>query len=65
MPEILFSENAPRVRKDFAKIPRILEIPDLIEIQRESFEQFLQTRIEPEKRENVGLQAVWSACSVA
>jgi DNA-directed RNA polymerase subunit beta len=61
MSEILFSENAPRVRKDFSKIPRILEIPNLIEIQKESFERFLQTRIEPEKRESVGLQAVFNS----
>ena len=37
MPDIQFSENAPRVRKDFSKISRILEIPDLIEIQKQSF----------------------------
>ena len=61
MSEIQFSENAPRVRKDFSKIPRILEIPNLIEIQKESFERFLQTRIELEKRENAGLQAVFNS----
>ena len=61
MSEIPFSENAPRVRKDFSKIPRILEIPNLIEIQRDSFERFLQTRVEPEKRENVGLQSVFNS----
>jgi hypothetical protein len=27
--EIQFSENAPRVRKNFSKIPAILEIPNL------------------------------------
>ena len=52
--QIEFSETAPRVRKDFSKIPRILDIPNLIEIQKESFERFLQTRIEQEKREPVG-----------
>ncbi len=56
-----FSENAPRLRKDFSKIPRILEIPNLIEIQKESFERFLQTRIDPEKRERTGLQAVFQS----
>ncbi len=61
MAEIQFSENAPRVRRDFSKIPRILDIPNLIEIQKESFEKFLQTRIEPEKRERVGLQAVFQS----
>ncbi len=61
MAEIQFSQNAPRVRRDFSKIPRILDIPNLIEIQKESFEKFLQTRIEPEKRERVGLQAVFQS----
>jgi DNA-directed RNA polymerase subunit beta len=56
-----FSEIAPRLRKDFSKIPRILEIPNLIEIQKESFERFLQTRIDPEKRERTGLQAVFQS----
>jgi DNA-directed RNA polymerase subunit beta len=59
--EIQFSENAPRVRKNFSKIPAILEIPNLIEIQKQSFERFLQTQIEPEKRENTGLQAVFNS----
>jgi DNA-directed RNA polymerase subunit beta len=59
--QALFSENAPRLRKDFSKIPRILEIPNLIEIQKDSFERFLQTRIEPEKRERTGLQAVFQS----
>ncbi|MDJ0869104.1 MAG: DNA-directed RNA polymerase subunit beta, partial [Myxococcota bacterium] len=54
-----FSENAPRIRKDFSKIPGVLEIPNLIEIQKQSFERFLQTQVDPEKRENVGLQAVF------
>src|SRR5208337_1245131 len=56
--EIFFSENAPRIRKDFSKVPPILEIPNLIEIQKQSFERFLQTHVELEKRENIGLQAV-------
>jgi len=59
--EIQFSENAPRIRKNFSKIPAILEIPNLIEIQKQSFERFLQTQIEPEKRENTGLQAVFNS----
>jgi len=59
--EIFFSENAPRIRKDFSKVPPILEIPNLIEIQKQSFERFLQTHVEPEKRENIGLQAVFNS----
>jgi len=61
VPQIQFSENAPRVRRNYSKIPRILDIPNLIEIQKDSFERFLQTRVEPEKREQVGLQAVFQS----
>jgi DNA-directed RNA polymerase subunit beta len=55
------SENILRLRKDFSKIPSVLEIPNLIEIQKQTFERFLQTNVEPEKRENVGLQAVFNS----
>ena len=61
MPQIQFSENAPRVRRDFTKISGLLEIPNLIAIQKQSFERFLQVRVEPEKRENTGLQAVFQS----
>jgi DNA-directed RNA polymerase subunit beta len=58
---IALTENVLRVRKDFSKIPSILEIPNLIEIQKQTFERFLQSTVEPEKRENVGLQAVFNS----
>ncbi len=61
MPDINFSEFAPRVRKSFSNIPRIIDIPNLLEIQKLSFERFLQTSVEMEKRENVGLQAVFNS----
>ena len=31
----IVSEFAPRVRKDFSKIPRVIEIPNLLEIQKD------------------------------
>ena len=55
------SEFAPRVRKDFSKIPRVIDIPNLLEIQKESFERFLQTDVPMEKREGTGLQAVFNS----
>jgi DNA-directed RNA polymerase subunit beta len=55
------SENILRIRKDFSKIPSVLEIPNLIEIQKQTFERFLQTNVEAEKRDNVGLQAVFNS----
>jgi len=55
------SDFAPRVRKSFAKSARIVEIPNLLEIQKESFDRFLQPGVEMEKRENTGLQAVFNS----
>ena len=56
MNTIALTENVLRIRKNFSKIPSILEIPNLIEIQKQTFERFLQAGVEPEKRESVGLQ---------
>jgi DNA-directed RNA polymerase subunit beta len=50
-----------RVRKDFGKIPSIVEIPNLIEIQKRSYEHFLQKDVAPERREETGLQAVFKS----
>ncbi|MBL8785880.1 MAG: DNA-directed RNA polymerase subunit beta [Deltaproteobacteria bacterium] len=50
-----------RIRKNFAKVPRIVGIPDLISIQKSSYEKFLQKDVSPEKREKVGLQAIFES----
>ena len=55
------SVSGRRFRKDFSKIERIIEIPNLIDIQNRSFERFLQMDVDPQKRENVGLQAVFNS----
>jgi DNA-directed RNA polymerase subunit beta len=46
-------------RQDFSKIKTAVRIPNLIEIQRESYNRFLQMDLLPEERENTGLQAVF------
>ena len=56
----LFSENH-RVRKDFSKITSPVEIPNLIELQRKSYEKFLQADVLPQKRDSSGLQAVFKS----
>lgn len=48
-------------RKNYGKIKEILEIPNLIEIQLDSYEKFLQQDIAAEKRTNIGLQAVFNS----
>ena len=49
--------NIKQVRKNYSKIERLVEIPDLIELQKNSYEQFLQMDVEPSKRKTQGLQA--------
>ena len=46
-------------RVDFSKNEKVQEIPNLIEVQQESYEDFLQAHIPPEKRREIGLQAVF------
>jgi DNA-directed RNA polymerase subunit beta len=48
-----------RPRKSFAKIPPAVEIPYLIEIQRNSYGQFLQMDVEADKRKNTGIEGVF------
>jgi DNA-directed RNA polymerase subunit beta len=52
-------DTVKRVRKSFAKIGSPIEPPSLVEIQKKSFEQFLQARVPAEKREHVGLEGVF------
>jgi DNA-directed RNA polymerase subunit beta len=54
-------QNNFRVRKSFAKIQKIIDIPNLINIQKQSYEKFLQADTPPEKREDVGLQGVFKS----
>ncbi|RLB30045.1 MAG: hypothetical protein DRG66_00740, partial [Deltaproteobacteria bacterium] len=46
-------------RKSFGKIKTILDIPNLIDVQRDSYERFLQKNVLPEKRKDIGLQGAF------
>ncbi|GIW40124.1 MAG: DNA-directed RNA polymerase subunit beta [Candidatus Binatia bacterium] len=50
-----------RLRRDFGKIRKVVEIPDLIEIQRRSYSQFLQLDVPPSERKDTGLQGVFKS----
>ncbi|MBS9779236.1 MAG: DNA-directed RNA polymerase subunit beta, partial [Moraxellaceae bacterium] len=50
-----------RIRKSFAQLPNIMEVPYLLAIQVDSYEQFLQENRKPKARKNVGLQAAFSS----
>jgi DNA-directed RNA polymerase subunit beta len=48
-----------RLRKDYSKISEIAEIPHLVAIQKQSYDRFLQLGVDPDKREDFGLQKVF------
>ena len=56
----LFSDNQ-RIRKGFSRIATPVDIPNLIELQRKSYDKFLQADVPANRRENIGLQAVFKS----
>src|SRR5579875_901652 len=50
-----------RLRRSFGKIKTVISLPNLIEIQKRSYEEFLQRDVPPEQRADVGLQAVFKS----
>jgi len=55
-----YLDLANRIKRvDFSKIGKVLDIPNLIEVQQRSYEEFLQADLPPEKRRDVGLQGVF------
>ena len=55
------AEKISPARHDFAKIASSIKVPNLIEVQKRSYERFLQMYTAPEDREDSGLQAVFKS----
>jgi DNA-directed RNA polymerase subunit beta len=51
--------NNQLFRKHFAEINKIIEIPNLIDIQKNSYKRFLQAEVPPSERKVIGLEAVF------
>ncbi len=51
-------ENNHRI--SFSRIPSVVEAPDLLDIQTAAFEEFVQLKTPPNKRDNKGLQQVFT-----
>ena len=51
--------NNHLLRKHFQEIKRIIDIPNLIDIQKNSYQRFLQAELPPSARQNIGLEAVF------
>ena len=50
-----------RERLDFSKIQSSIQIPNLIEVQKKSYQRFLQMDLLPSEREDGGLQSVFTS----
>ncbi|MGM8229099.1 DNA-directed RNA polymerase subunit beta [Cellvibrio sp. ARAG 10.3] len=48
-----------RIRKDFGKLPHVMDVPYLLAIQLDSYRKFTQADQSPSKREDVGLHAAF------
>ena len=50
-----------RVRKNFGRIAAAVPMPNLIEVQKSSYDQFLQRHVTAENRPDIGLQEVFKS----
>jgi DNA-directed RNA polymerase subunit beta len=50
-----------RIRKSFGRIPEVVRMPNLIEVQKSSYRQFLQMDVPHEKRGENGLNGVFTS----
>jgi DNA-directed RNA polymerase subunit beta len=53
--------GATRERVDFSKIKTTIPIPNLIEVQKKSYERFLQMELLPSERDDTGLESVFKS----
>ncbi|AWF79801.1 DNA-directed RNA polymerase subunit beta [Microbulbifer sp. A4B17] len=50
-----------RIRKDFGKLPKVMDVPFLLAIQLDSYRNFTQADKRPDDRMDVGLQAAFKS----
>src|ERR1700759_4006379 len=50
-----------RIRRSFGRIPEVAPMPNLIDVQRASYEAFLQMNVQPDSRLHAGLQEVFKS----
>ena len=51
--------ESQELRKDFSKIPKVLDTPHLLDVQIKSYEDFLQADISPDERLDTGLHGAF------
>ena len=50
-----------RIRKNFGKLPNVMDLPYLLSIQLDSYKNFTQLGLAKEARQNTGLHAALSS----
>ena len=50
-----------RLRRDFSRIKKVIELPNLIQLQKDSYDKFLQFNVAPAERQDSGLQAIFKS----
>jgi DNA-directed RNA polymerase subunit beta len=55
------SMSKKSIRKSFGRVPEVAPMPNLIEVQKSSYDHFLQMGVVPEQRAAVGLQEVFKS----
>jgi DNA-directed RNA polymerase subunit beta len=50
-----------RIRRSFGRLPEVQQMPNLIDVQRASYEAFLQMGVDPDSRTHAGLQEVFKS----
>ncbi len=53
--------NGHLLRKDFSRIGKVIDIPDLIEVQKKSFSEFLQMDAGEDEKRDTGLQSIFKS----
>ncbi len=56
-----YIRNGEYLRKDYSKIEKVVPMPNLIEVQKESFRRFLQADVPDDEKKPIGLQAVFKS----
>ncbi len=55
------NEKSYHLKKNFARLKKIVDIPNLIDVQKHSYSKFLQAELSPDIRQEIGLQGVFKS----
>ena len=60
-PSKTFVTAHKKIRKSFGRLPEVAPMPSLIEVQKNSYDVFLQTGVDKKNRSDTGLQSVFKS----